>query len=135
MFTIYILVQIYPRYFHYNQAYISHKVSSYHHLNKNFYFYFSKKNKKKEKQKLSNNVNDAINPAEGESISLQNIKLAMESIKFLQKPAKTTEEAAHKQYQFWSTQPVPKMGIAFFYYPKSFYLYIWFLTLNFYESK
>ncbi|KAG8229524.1 hypothetical protein J437_LFUL004930 [Ladona fulva] len=33
----------------------------------------------------------------------------MEILSFQQKPAKTTEEALQKQYQFWSTQPVPKM--------------------------
>ena len=27
-----------------------------------------------------------------------------------QRPAKTQEEAMQKSYQFWSTQPVPKMG-------------------------
>lgn len=27
-----------------------------------------------------------------------------------QKPAKTPEEALSKSYQFWNTQPVPKMG-------------------------
>ncbi|KAK6621683.1 Glycylpeptide N-tetradecanoyltransferase 2 [Polyplax serrata] len=69
----------------------------------------SKKNKKKEKQKPANNASDSIVPSEGESISLQNIRLAMELINFQHKPAKTTEEAVHKQYQFWSTQPVPKM--------------------------
>jgi glycylpeptide N-tetradecanoyltransferase len=34
----------------------------------------------------------------------------MELLSFQQKPAKTTEEALQKQYQFWNTQPVPKMG-------------------------
>lgn len=34
----------------------------------------------------------------------------MEVLNFQQKPAKTPEEALHKQYQFWNTQPVPKMG-------------------------
>lgn len=28
-----------------------------------------------------------------------------------QKPAKTPEEALTKSYQFWNTQPVPKMGL------------------------
>lgn len=27
-----------------------------------------------------------------------------------QKPEKASEEAMQKPYQFWSTQPVPKMG-------------------------
>lgn len=28
-----------------------------------------------------------------------------------QRPARTPEEALQKSYQFWNTQPVPKMGI------------------------
>lgn len=40
----------------------------------------------------------------------QDIRKAMEMLSLQQKPAKTTEEALQKQYQFWSTQPVPKMG-------------------------
>lgn len=36
--------------------------------------------------------------------------MAMEAFNFQQKPAKTPEEALSKQYQFWNTQPVPKMG-------------------------
>ena len=39
----------------------------------------------------------------------------MEVLSFQQKPAKTTEEALQKQYQFWNTQPVPKMGERFCY--------------------
>ena len=69
----------------------------------------SKKNRKKEKQKTPVN-HDGVVQSEGESIALQNIRIAMELINFQQKPAKTAEEAVHKQYQFWSTQPVPKMG-------------------------
>lgn len=34
----------------------------------------------------------------------------MEVFNMEQKPAKTQEEALQKPYQFWSTQPVPKMG-------------------------
>ena len=37
----------------------------------------------------------------------------MEVLSFQQKAAKTTEEAMQKQYQFWSTQPVPRMGNIF----------------------
>ena len=28
----------------------------------------------------------------------------------LQAPVKTTEDAMEKQYKFWSTQPVPRIG-------------------------
>ncbi|GLH08960.1 hypothetical protein R5R35_006066 [Gryllus longicercus] len=45
----------------------------------------------------------------GCNISIQDIRKAMEVLSFQQKPAKTTEEALQKQYQFWNTQPVPKM--------------------------
>lgn len=44
-----------------------------------------------------------------QNISLKDLKIAMEVLNLQQKPAKTTEEALHKSYQFWSTQPVPKM--------------------------
>jgi glycylpeptide N-tetradecanoyltransferase len=37
----------------------------------------------------------------------------MELLSMQPKPAKTPEEALQKQYQFWNTQPVPKMGILF----------------------
>ena len=44
------------------------------------------------------------------NISIKDLKAAMEMFSFYQKPAKTPEEALHKTYQFWNTQPVPKMG-------------------------
>lgn len=51
-------------------------------------------------------------PISGEahhSIALNDLKLTMEMLNIQQKPAKTTKEALQKAYQFWSTQPVPKM--------------------------
>ncbi|CAF4792105.1 unnamed protein product [Pieris macdunnoughi] len=44
-----------------------------------------------------------------QNIYVKDLKMAMEVLNLQQKPAKTTEEALHKSYQFWSTQPVPKM--------------------------
>lgn len=44
------------------------------------------------------------------NISIKEIQMAMEVFQMQQKPAKTQEEAMQKAYQFWSTQPVPKMG-------------------------
>lgn len=44
------------------------------------------------------------------NISIKEIQMAMEVFNMQQKPAKTQEEAMQKPYQFWSTQPVPKMG-------------------------
>lgn len=38
----------------------------------------------------------------------------MEVFSMQQKPAKTPEEALTKSYQFWNTQPVPKMGTSTF---------------------
>lgn len=46
----------------------------------------------------------------GCTISIKDIRMAMEAFNLQQKPAKTPEEAMNKQYQFWNTQPVPKMG-------------------------
>jgi hypothetical protein len=36
--------------------------------------------------------------------------MAVDVLKLQCKSAKTPEEAMQKPYQFWSTQPVPKMG-------------------------
>ena len=44
------------------------------------------------------------------TISIQGLRAAMEALTMNQKPAKTPEEALNKSYQFWNTQPVPKMG-------------------------
>lgn len=78
----------------------------------------SKSSKKRNRRRRQNNnegikieslkVNDR-EVASGCNLSFQEIKKAMEVFTFQQKPAKTTEEAMQKQYQFWSTQPVPRM--------------------------
>lgn len=44
------------------------------------------------------------------NISIKHLTAAMEALNLQQKPAKTPEEALTKSYQFWNTQPVPKMG-------------------------
>ncbi|XP_066262103.1 glycylpeptide N-tetradecanoyltransferase [Euwallacea similis] len=49
---------------------------------------------------LSNSIN---------TISINELKAAMEFYTLSQRPAKTPEEALKKSYQFWNTQPVPKM--------------------------
>ncbi|KAF6214060.1 hypothetical protein GE061_011791 [Apolygus lucorum] len=79
----------------------------------------SKSSKKRNRRKKANMNNDAVKirsvkvndeeVAAGCNLSFQEIKKAMEVFSFHQKPAKTTEEAMQKQFQFWSTQPVPKM--------------------------
>ncbi|XP_078034361.1 N-myristoyl transferase isoform X1 [Augochlora pura] len=43
------------------------------------------------------------------NIWMKDIQMAMEVFNMHQKPAKTQKEAMQKPYQFWSTQPVPKM--------------------------
>lgn len=76
----------------------------------------NKKGKNDESQQNSNNeqnsedaslLNTLSNPLN--TISIKDLKAAMEVISLSQKPAKTPEEALKKSYQFWSTQPVPKM--------------------------
>lgn len=42
---------------------------------------------------------------------LQEIQKAIELISVGQGPAKTMEEASRRSYQFWDTQPVPKLGM------------------------
>ena len=41
---------------------------------------------------------------------LQEIQKAIELFSVGQGPAKTMEEASRRSYQFWDTQPVPKLG-------------------------
>ncbi|XP_063362867.1 glycylpeptide N-tetradecanoyltransferase-like [Cydia amplana] len=43
------------------------------------------------------------------NISIENINGPLFAINLEQKPAKNIEEAFHKSYQFWCTQPVPKI--------------------------
>lgn len=44
------------------------------------------------------------------NFSIKHLRAAMGALGLPQKPAKTPEEALSKAYQFWNTQPVPKMG-------------------------
>lgn len=41
---------------------------------------------------------------------IQEIQKAIELFSVGQGPAKTLEEASKRSYQFWDTQPVPKLG-------------------------
>lgn len=41
---------------------------------------------------------------------LQDIQRAMELLSACQGPAKNIDEAAKRKYQFWDTQPVPKLS-------------------------
>lgn len=53
---------------------------------------------------LLSNLSNSLN-----TISIKDLRAAMEVISLSQKPAKTPEEAMRKSYEFWNTQPVPKM--------------------------
>ncbi|XP_057651343.1 glycylpeptide N-tetradecanoyltransferase [Diorhabda carinulata] len=53
---------------------------------------------------LLSNFSNPIN-----TISIKELKAAMEVFTLSQKPAKSSEEALKKNFQFWHTQPVPKM--------------------------
>lgn len=77
-----------------------------------------KRNRKKKNQVVNtsdageNQTDVAIKNGETPSASnipLKEIQLALEAFELQYKPAKTHEEAMQKSYQFWSTQPVPKM--------------------------
>lgn len=41
---------------------------------------------------------------------LQDIQRAMELLSACQGPAKNIDEATKRKYQFWDTQPVPKLS-------------------------
>lgn len=87
-----------------------------------FYYSCKKKDRRRRKEHASanaasgnhnNNKEDKEKEKEMSSacnISIKEIQMAMEVFNMQQKPAKTQEEAMQKPYQFWSTQPVPKMG-------------------------
>lgn len=45
-----------------------------------------------------------------ENFSIKQLRAAMGALGLPQKSAKTPEEALSKSYQFWNTQPVPKLG-------------------------
>lgn len=59
-----------------------------------------------EQQQQNNHEPELLN-----TISIRDLRAAMEVFTLSQKPAKTQEEAMKKHYEFWNTQPVPKMGI------------------------
>lgn len=59
------------------------------------------------------------------AISIQELKQAMEVFSINSKPAKTSDEAMKKSYQFWSTQPVPRMGKIETYTLASNFMYIY----------
>lgn len=44
------------------------------------------------------------------NFSIKHLTAAIGALGLPQKSAKTPEEASSKSYQFWNTQPVPKLG-------------------------
>ncbi|XP_051165510.1 glycylpeptide N-tetradecanoyltransferase 2 [Leptopilina boulardi] len=77
----------------------------------------AKKRNRKKKNQTTNSMGEDHESGSREEIvipsncnvSIKEIQLAMDALNLQQKPAKTQEEALQKSYQFWSTQPVPKM--------------------------
>uniref|UniRef100_A0A3B5MHY7 Glycylpeptide N-tetradecanoyltransferase 1 n=1 Tax=Xiphophorus couchianus TaxID=32473 RepID=A0A3B5MHY7_9TELE len=75
----------------------------------------AKKKKKRQKKKKKAGATEAAQDplAKVNSLpadKLQEIQKAIELFSVGQGPAKTMEEATRRSYQFWDTQPVPKLG-------------------------
>lgn len=74
----------------------------------------SKKKKKKKKGKSDEGSDTAVESLPSPAVNLQNLRELQKSFERLRaaevKAPKTTEEAMKKKYQFWDTQPVPKLG-------------------------
>uniref|UniRef100_A0A8D0NTR8 Glycylpeptide N-tetradecanoyltransferase n=1 Tax=Sus scrofa TaxID=9823 RepID=A0A8D0NTR8_PIG len=72
-----------------------------------------KKKQKKKKEKGSETDSAQDQPMKMNSLPaerIQEIQKAIELFSVGQGPAKTMEEASKRSYQFWDTQPVPKLG-------------------------
>ncbi|XP_074834796.1 glycylpeptide N-tetradecanoyltransferase 1 isoform X3 [Carettochelys insculpta] len=77
----------------------------------------AKKKKKKQKRKKEKG-GEQLDPAQDLPVKvnalpaerIQEIQKAIELFSVGQGPAKTMEEASKRSYQFWDTQPVPKLG-------------------------
>ncbi|XP_039360223.1 glycylpeptide N-tetradecanoyltransferase 1 isoform X3 [Mauremys reevesii] len=76
----------------------------------------AKKKKKKQKRKKEKG-GDQVDAAQDQPVKvklpaerIQEIQKAIELFSVGQGPAKTMEEASKRSYQFWDTQPVPKLG-------------------------
>ncbi|XP_067412345.1 glycylpeptide N-tetradecanoyltransferase 1 isoform X1 [Emydura macquarii macquarii] len=77
----------------------------------------AKKKKKKQKRKKEKG-GEQLDPAQDQPVKvnslpaerIQEIQKAIELFSVGQGPAKTMEEASKRSYQFWDTQPVPKLG-------------------------
>uniref|UniRef100_A0A8D2C4J4 Glycylpeptide N-tetradecanoyltransferase n=1 Tax=Sus scrofa TaxID=9823 RepID=A0A8D2C4J4_PIG len=73
-----------------------------------------KKKQKKKKEKGSETDSAQDQPVKMNSLPaerIQEIQKAIELFSVGQGPAKTMEEASKRSYQFWDTQPVPKLGM------------------------
>ncbi|XKL61243.1 hypothetical protein PGB90_008300 [Kerria lacca] len=57
----------------------------------------------------TNSKTEVVDGVDFDCLSVKDLKKAMEMISRTQRPARTPEEALQKSYQFWNTQPVPKM--------------------------
>ncbi|MBN3309920.1 NMT1 tetradecanoyltransferase, partial [Amia calva] len=76
----------------------------------------AKKKKKKQKKKKDKVGGKELGQEQSAKVNslpadkLQEIQKAIELFSVGQGPAKTMEEATRRSYQFWDTQPVPKLG-------------------------
>lgn len=52
-----------------------------------------------------------MTPAAVNMQTLKQIQKAMEQLMAAEKPARTRNEAKQRKYEFWDTQPVPKIGM------------------------
>ena len=74
-----------------------------------------KKKKKKKKGEVGSEISPESLPSSGVNLQslrqLQNLQKSFELLRAGEvKAPKTKEEALKKKYQFWDTQPVPKLG-------------------------
>ena len=69
--------------------------------------------KEKKKKGLKKNTVSGEEDAGANAPSTEDFRRAMELLSLTQPQGsvKTTEDAMTKQYEFWNTQPVPKIGL------------------------
>ncbi|KAJ8982038.1 hypothetical protein NQ317_001732, partial [Molorchus minor] len=90
-----------------NEAVVTSKSSKKRNRHKNRNREDKEENNTEAMQDESNLLSNLSSPIS--TISIKDLKAAMEVFSLSQKPAKTPEEALKKSYQFWNTQPVPRM--------------------------
>ncbi|XP_032823135.1 glycylpeptide N-tetradecanoyltransferase 2 isoform X1 [Petromyzon marinus] len=70
----------------------------------------AKKKKKKQKRKKEKGLTKSDSASDSQDVKkLQDLQRAMELLNVCPGPARNLEEASKRNYQFWDTQPVPKL--------------------------